>query len=171
MISPKLIRRFASALPPERHRLIRRGTPYLSRYYLRGMPWMPDGSYPFDDAGVPRADIVWPKIAVSSYLHQVHRGDLERELHNHPWQWAASLILCGGYTEEIRIGDSAVISRKLRSGDVNILTTDTFHRIAEIDGETWTLFLAGRKFKGWGFWNRDTDQFTPWREFMKEKSS
>ena len=33
------------------------------------------------------------------YLHRFERPDNDRHLHNHPWPWAVSLVLTGGYDE------------------------------------------------------------------------
>src|SRR4051812_9607864 len=32
------------------------------------------------------------------YVHEIHRPDVDRDLHDHPWAFA-SFILSGGYTE------------------------------------------------------------------------
>lgn len=109
------------------------------------------------------------------YLHRFHRPDEDRVLHNHPWPWAVSWILSGGYREERRIPAEAfaelgepltppglVINRWLRAGSLNFLRGDTFHRVAELDGETWTLFVVGRKHQAWGF-DVPGRGFVPWR--------
>ena len=57
---------------------------YLHRFAARWMGWLPGDK--------PRN--------VSAYLHHFLRPDGDRELHNHPWTWAFSIVLWGGYTEE-----------------------------------------------------------------------
>lgn len=102
-----MIRRLLTAVvrglrPP---RVIQDGTgeiPYLSRWYLRGRPWMADGSDPFDHFGNPKPEAIWPK-GIGVYLHRFHRSDVDRELHSHPWAWSYSIILAGGYIEERRM--------------------------------------------------------------------
>lgn len=163
----ELIEWVASCLPAPRIIKDRHGrTKYLSRYYLVGAPRHPDGGWPFDDSGAPREGTVWPNTTFGVYLHKFHRGDDERELHNHPWAWALSLVLVGGYIEERRTRNDTVTVRAVRAGDFNWITASTFHRVDLLDGEAWTLFVVGPKWSGWGFWNRDSGQFWPWREYF-----
>ncbi|HXD98238.1 MAG TPA: hypothetical protein VN646_16940 [Candidatus Acidoferrum sp.] len=138
--------------------------PYLSRFYLLGRPRMPDGSDPFDRFGAIRAGAVEGE-RFGVYLHRFHRGDMDRELHNHPWRWSFSLILAGGYIEERRSGNQ-VNTRAVFPGSINWLSQDTFHRVELLDGEAWSLFVAGPKVQSWGFWDRVTGAFTPWREYI-----
>jgi hypothetical protein len=106
--------------------------------------------------------------AVRVYLNRFHRGDEDLELHDHPWRWAVSLILSGGYTEERR--DGVRVSLRVRvPGNLNVILGDTFHRIASVQPDTWTLFVAGPRAKDWGFWNRVGGTFTPWRDFLRTK--
>lgn len=124
--------------------------PYLSRYTLADLP---DGSH--------------------VYLHFFHRGDADQELHNHPWA-GSSVILAGGYREERRIGtpgDYAIARRTYLPGHENTLEPDTFHRV---DLHTpamgcWTLFHTGRRVQSWGFWDRRTGAFTPWRDALRAR--
>lgn len=108
---------------------------------------------------------------IGVYLHKFHRSDQDRELHNHPWKWAFSIILTGGYREERRIGESLganVWARVFRPGAINVIRGDTFHRVDLLDEAAgcWTFFVAGPKTSSWGFWNRHTGAFTPHREFV-----
>src|SRR5271170_2836454 len=94
---------FASRLPPPRVIYDREGvSPYLSRYYLRGRPTMPDGSEPFAEDGAPKRGAIFPD-RIHVYLHKFHRGDSDEALHNHPWLWSRSFVLAGGYIEERRL--------------------------------------------------------------------
>lgn len=140
-------------------------SPYLSRYYLRGRPRMPDGSEPFEPGGGTKEGAIDPP-GWGLYLHRFHRGDLDRELHNHPWRWSLSLILAGGYLEERRQGDR-IVRRRLRPGAINWIGQDDFHRVDLTDGECWSLFVAGPKVSGWGFWDRSSGEIIPWRTFVR----
>lgn len=174
--SKQTIEWVASKLSPPR--VIQDGlgrSKYLSRWYLfgRGRPLMADGSSPFDVWGNPKPDAVWPKVSWSIYLHRFHRGDVDRELHSHPWRWAISFVLVGGYIEERRNGFVVGMIRRrvLRPGSFNFLRARDFHRVDLLDGEAWTLFLVGPKVTNWFFWDRVTGKEIPWREFLAAKQN
>jgi hypothetical protein len=98
-----------------------------------------------------------PRIANRRLMiHQIHRPDADRYLHNHPWSFADFLIVSGGYTEQRWSADrSHVDTRELAPGDVNRITSDTFHRITEVRPNTWTIGLIGKRVGSWGFWVDD----------------
>lgn len=135
------------------------GDVYLERYYIAG-------EYPaqyWPDPVEPRL----PWLPFTLYLHRFNRPDLDRELHNHPWAWAVSLILRGGYIEERNVGERATTVRRLRPGMLNVIKQNTFHRVLELCGpEVWTLFFSGPKVDTWGFKDFATGSFEymPWRE-------
>lgn len=143
---------------------------YLSRYYLitSQRPRMADGSEPFDQWGNPREGVSWPDKPWALYLHHFHRSDVDRELHNHPWRWAVSFVLVGGYREERRSGMN-VVYRTVRPGAFNVIREEDFHRVDLLEEDAWSLFLVGPKVKSWGFWDRVTNRVTPWREFLEGK--
>jgi hypothetical protein len=141
-------------------------SPYLSRYYIIGAPKMPDGYAPFDSFGSPQDGVIWGDKRWGLYLHRFHRGDDERELHNHPWRWALSLIIAGGYVEERRGADDVVRTRVVKPWRLNFIRANDFHRVDLVGEDAWTLFLVGHKFQDWGFWSRDTGEFWPWRVFI-----
>lgn len=150
--------------------------PYLSRVHLVGGPKMPDGSSPFDDEGhhlKPGAS--WPNRKWGLYLHRFHRSDDAGDLHSHPWRWAVSLILRGGYVEERYVEDGVskelpIRVRRFRPGMINLLTKTTFHRVDLVGGrECLTLLMVGPKFSSWGFRRRDTGEFVPWRDYIAER--
>lgn len=114
--------------------------PYLERYYLCTL------------------------FNVRFYLHRFVDSDPGRGLHDHPWPWAASIVLSGWYYEETRTGTS-----KVRW--FNWLTGDSFHRVVlpterirlllndQWEGDwvavrqpCWTLFFhRAANVKPWGF--------------------
>lgn len=142
-------------------------TPYLSRFYIVGAPTMADGSSPYDQFGNPKRDAKW-KDGWGLYIHRFHRSDVDRELHNHPWRWALSFVIAGGYREERRRGNS-VVEREVKPLSFNYIRQDDFHCVDLIEHDAWTLFLVGRKGSTWGFWDRATGRYTPWREFLNAK--
>lgn len=148
--------------------------PYLSRFYIFGAPKMPDGSNPYTEHGNPKAEAVFPD-GLGLCIHRFHVGD-DGELHNHPWRWAISLILAGGYREDRRVILSSrmppgVDSKEFRPGDINVLTAETFHRVDLLDGECWSLILTGPKTHSWGFWDSLTGKYESWRDFLKRVRS
>lgn len=159
-----------SKLDPPRVLASRDGlSPYLSRWYLTPSPRMSDGSWPWTPGGGPRDGIVWPMREFGIYLHQFHRGDDDTDLHNHPWRWAVSIILAGGYIEERRTADDHVDVRTVRPGRINIIRASDFHRVELLERDAWSFFIAGPKFSSWGFWNRTTKRFLPWRQFIEQR--
>ena len=126
------------------------------------------------------------------YLHEFRSSDKDygpggdinpAMLHSHPWQ-GTSFILAGAYDEERRVTKDGVDTVKrtvYKPGYVSHLRTDTFHRVDLLNLEnrsivtTWTLFITGPKpvkdtdtHDSWGFWDRVTGKYTPWRTFMRQ---
>lgn len=148
------------------------GKSYLTRCYVFGK------------------DRKWGNI----YLHHFHASDpAGDELHNHPWEWGVSLILAGGYVEELArdvylfshqqsnddkqvFGNNGVFDndqcqgldveqRLVIPGSLNFIKQSSFHRVDLLDEQrgAWTLFFAGPRTKDWGFLDRKTTKFTGWR--------
>ncbi len=129
---------------------------------------MADGSRPFDEFGSLRPGAVVDRSTWGLYMHQFHRSDDAGECHNHPFKFAISLILAGGYHEERRDRRGLVVTRTYRPGNLNFLWADSYHRVDLLEDDCWSLFLVGPKVQSWGFWNRHTRRETPWREFIAE---
>jgi len=107
------------------------GAPYLERYYLIKSRW------------------------IGVVLHHILRPDSDERLHNHPWRWAFSLILAGGYVEERLDSIDQVRSTTLRVGRLNKIGSNTYHRIsALVADDVWTLFVHGAAKEAWGFLDR-----------------
>lgn len=130
------------------------GDPYLTRVLL------------------PRVRLPALGIDFRVVLHHFHRPDAERDCHSHPWSRAASFVLSGSYVEERvdQIVDSlAWVPRddgsdcddlkavKLVLTDTkvvrwfNYLTGEDYHRVTELRGDVWTLFVMGSRQQDWGF--------------------
>lgn len=130
----KLLYRFTARMPC---RIISiNGAPYLERYF------------------VGRA------FGITFYLHRFVSGDGDRDVHDHPWVWAVSWILAGRYVEEVlnwlclKNGFYST-SRTCRRFTFNSIGPGKFHRIAETEPETWTLFVHSSRIKHWGFFSLD----------------
>lgn len=85
-------------------------------------------------------------------LHHILRPDSDKSLHDHPWNWAFSLILVGSYLEERMHENTKVAVKVFRPGQINIIKSTTSHRIANLlSEEVWTIFIHGPKVKSWSF--------------------
>jgi hypothetical protein len=139
------------------------GEPYLMRFYVCGnapLRYWPDGT---------KSRLHWLPFAV--YLHGFVRHDKDRDLHNHPWDKSYSLILTAGYDEERRDGDG-IVSRHVRPGQINVIAKNDYHRVTKLGADiVWTLFITGKKVDTWGFWDRDTGELVPWREYIARKEA
>jgi hypothetical protein len=133
--------------------------PYLLRVYLT-----PENR---------KKSLLLPRL----YLHYFFRGDLDREVHNHPWRRARSLILTGGYTEYRWDRQLRRMSERLYlPGMVNRINRNDFHRVELVDPEAgcWTLFCSHGRVgpsdgKDWGFLNTTNGLFTPWGQYVMDK--
>lgn len=114
------------------------------------------------------------------HLHRFHRSDEDPECHSHPWSWALSLVLWGGYEETLALpvpGAPPLLrfGRKRRPGAFNLIRRDTWHRVDLLRGECWTLFLSGPipdhapGESSWGFLDLVTSRVIPWRQFLADK--
>jgi hypothetical protein len=113
---------------------IRRGQrPYLDRYFVAG--WNP---YDRQRHG-------------ALFLHHFRASDEPDRVHSHPWAWALSLILSGGYTEERCDPTGQRTVHTYRPGDVNVLVPTDRHRVELLESDCWTLFLTGDYQQPWTF--------------------
>jgi hypothetical protein len=102
--------------------------PYLLRWYL-----------------IPRNRFL------NVYLHCFMRSDDDRALHDHPWA-NLSILLRGRYVEHTIRAGGVSVRRELCAPAVRPRLLGSFaHRVELIDGECWTLFITGPKYREWGF--------------------
>mgnify|MGYP000864022545 CR=1 FL=1 len=80
-------------------------------------------------------------------LHSILSEDKSPYCHNHPFYYI-SIILKGGYEEELLNGTDIVLKRH-GIGSIIIRTPKDFHRIKEIKGETKTLFITWKSNLSW----------------------
>jgi hypothetical protein len=111
------------------------------------------------------------------YLHRFLASDPDRGFHNHPWRWAASLVLAGSYVEKLFRADGLPKDRVRKAGHFTVFGPDHLHRVVILDRFTgipvpdqlngllpdrqrgkdcWTLFAVGprieyEKGRSWGF--------------------
>lgn len=113
------------------------------------------------------------------YVHQIFRPDADRDTHDHPWPFR-SLVLRGGYSEEVRLAPGADVSSEVwrGRGRAHVMPTYRSHRIVQVRPRTWTLLVVGPKMREWGFWvpparlpgyvarpGNCTLRWVPWREY------
>lgn len=132
--------------------------------------WTPNGF----DAYLKRGYVERAKD-YTVYLHRIIRDDADEELHNHPWPWATSLILAGGYHEHrLDTPDAKQVKLITRSiCDYNRFD-GVYHKITGVDPLTWTLVIAGKRREedpDWEFIHPVTRRRTPWREFVAHRST
>ena len=113
--------------------ILRDGRPYLDRYFVAG--WDP----------------VRKRPGPAVFLHHFVASDAASEVHSHPWAWSLSLILAGGYREIRCLADGRSEVRTYEPGSVNVLAPEDKHRIELLEGDCWTLFLAGEFARPWAF--------------------
>ena len=107
-------------------------------------------------------------------LHWIHKPDPDRDLHDHPW-WFAAFVVSGGYIE---ITSPEPTTNKKRVRMINFFNkknTKEAHRITDVQPNTITLILTGPKKKSWGFYVPSEDgksaNYVPWREYIKVNHS
>ena len=91
--------------------------------------------------------------------------------HNHPWEFCWGLILNGGYTHEYHDGDGVCKTATFRPGDVNFMLHSRYHRILELEPDTYTLFFWGPDVprKRLEYWRDGVS--VPWSELSAATSN
>lgn len=113
-----------------------KGEPYLERYFIASL------------------------FGRQIWLHRFVRDDAERHVHDHPWS-ALSVILTGGYTEEVMEDvdlpsgyiQSIHWSVRHKALGFNWIPASKKHRISSVIEGTWSLMLVGKRHgRGWHFY-------------------
>ena len=104
------------------------------------------------------------------YLHEFHRSDDDRALHDHPWA-NVSILLRGEYTEHTIMAGGVHVRHVRREGDVVVRPSGRYaHRIELHAGQCTTLFITGPKYRTWGF-HCPEQGWIPWRRFVDARDS
>lgn len=79
--------------------------------------------------------------------------DAKRDPHDHS-RWFASLILSGGYAENVYDDPARLmpVTRRHRRGSVHMMPVSRAHAITAVAGPLRTLVLAGPSRGTWAFW-------------------
>lgn len=126
----------------------------------------------------------WMPFSVN--LHHFFRSDSDVAYHNHPWQWALSLILVRGY-KEIRYDpwtyETTTSAHDV--GELNFIRRNTYHRVelfqqragaTQVPLRPWTLIITGPRVKAakgeeWGFVDAETKEYMHWEKFVNQPPS
>lgn len=88
------------------------------------------------------------------YYHHILKSDEDRALHDHPWLFNISVLLCGSYIEVTQSADeqSGHLARRHSEGTVLFRVGGAAHRLVLPLGVTCrTLFITGPRVREWGF--------------------
>ncbi len=116
------------------------------------------------------------------FLHHILLDD-DRHLHDHPWDFV-SVILRGGYREDYVCRGTSLptctehckerLMRNAMAGSILVNRAEHTHRV-EIIKPVWSLVIARRPRRKWGFWTDGKDQngapvavWTPADKFLKD---
>ncbi len=113
-----------------------------------------------------------------SRVHHLATPDIDRHLHDHPWDFV-SIVLKGGYTE-IRPavgmagewdedGAEPTYPTVRTVGDIAFRRAEDRHRIISVEPDTYTLCITGPKKKSWGFYT--PEGFKGWRDYCSVHGS
>jgi hypothetical protein len=130
---------------------------------------------PAPDVDEPERDqmVRWRLIQTPWFgicVHRINTADHARPIpHTHPWPFV-SLVVAGGYTEELERRDRVGRLRRRRAwlrrvGSLRFMRAADAHTITGLRrSPTWTVVVVGRlrPAPSWGYW--DNYVFTPWNE-------
>lgn len=86
----------------------------------------------------------WTILRIGAFharIHDILSIDQTPFLHNHPF-WYISIILRGGYTEQVEAADGTLMVKTHRVGSVISRKDGTYHRIIAVQPGTKTLFFG-----------------------------
>lgn len=89
-------------------------------------------------------------VRTPSRIHHIAQPDNDRHLHDHPWN-ARTIILNGGYIEEILLPDGTTQLCVRRTGYTGRIGFGMYHRIVSVEPFTVTLFITDNKQGEWGY--------------------
>lgn len=130
-----------------RHRdIVKDGNLYLRRFYITPRSWK------------------W-----RVFIHHIMRSDEDRDPHDHPWAFF-TLMLKGQYREHLTVpcdphhNTCMVKFVTLKRWRCLYRRATDIHRLFLTHGPVWTLVVAGKTVRLWGFWTYDG--WVHWREYL-----
>ena len=101
----------------------------------------------------------WGKV----YVHKFTGSDWSRDLHDHPKRFI-SFGLWGSYLEETKVG-----FKRYRAPWIRTFPAEHAHRLSTPWGPCWTLVVALRTVREWGFWHHSA--WIQWERYVKGSES
>lgn len=95
-------------------------------------------------------------------FHRILRADAGRDLHDHPFDFT-SVILWGGYTEEMERLNGDRVKRNFRRGEIVRREAEQAHTLSAVLPGTLTFVIGGKKRKEWGFYTQKG--WVNWRDY------
>lgn len=115
-------------------------------------------------------------------LHCFHRGDIDPDYHNHPWDfWTFPLT---SYVESVLHDTGVIETHTVKRFRWHYRPAEYRHRVLHAEGQEfdemgaclrqpkkiWTIVWRGPQKQSWGFW-KSTGEFmkycfVPWREYV-----
>lgn len=106
------------------------------------------------------------------YLHFIHREDLDRDPHDHPWTFW-TWVIRGQYIDSVW-PDARLIGT--RHGEVlhgelhkrwsfRKFPREQAHRITATHGKVTSLVIVGPKVRTWGFYGLHDGRFIDWKDY------
>lgn len=97
-------------------------------------------------------------------LHKMHQPDDDACHHDHPWSFL-TLVLWGGYFEEMTAADGSVRTLHNRPGRIRYRRAEHTHRVHRLPrGSCYTLVLRFRWRREWGF--HTPEGWVQWKRFI-----
>lgn len=89
------------------------------------------------------------------YLHKITQADLDKHLHNHPWNFISWLIY-GSYTEKLLGEFDEIIIQKRKLFSIIYRNKKQFHKILKLNSPiVYTIVFTGKKNEpndfDWGY--------------------
>lgn len=89
----------------------------------------------------------------SIYIHGIYKADEDFYLHDHPWNYF-SILLKGYFTERVKdkTRPGKYLDNILGPGSFVFKKAEDFHKIQQLRSPSiYTLFIAGRRRREWGY--------------------
>lgn len=86
------------------------------------------------------------------YIHGIYQADQDKDMHDHPWDYASYVIKGGPFLEESMnsLGEKKELENMF-PGDFIRRRAEHFHRIVKLESPVYTLFFTGRRRRNWGY--------------------